>query len=427
MWSEDWQRLIEAIHAKCQPTVLAVTGGGASAIAELLAVPGASQTVLEARVPYSQEALFEWLGRRPEHACDAPTALAMASVACQRAQQLLAAQSTAADLYSARTEMKRSIAGIGSANISFAAATSTKLKTQTTADIANAAWDCTGLSCTASLASNRPKKGDHRLFVGLQTPHLTVSAWLILNKGARSRHEEDALTGQILIRTLGGSLGISPLPDCELLPGEMVQVEQCVADTRLAAVWAGQSPLLWSLPDGGFAEQSPMPVRGLLCGAFDPLHRGHKILREVAERRLGGPVAYELSITNVDKPPLDFLSIDVRRRQFEETPLVLTNAPRFVAKAAVLPGTAFVIGSDTAERLLNARYDGGTQEALNEVLQQIRECGCRFLVAYRIVRGQPLRLADLRVPEQFQDLFEEIPESEFRIDLSSTELRQQRH
>ncbi|MDB5391812.1 MAG: hypothetical protein JWM11_7458 [Planctomycetaceae bacterium] len=393
MWSDIWQRLIEAIHAKAQPTVLVVTGGGASAIAELLEVAGASQTVLEARVPYFQEALFEWLGHRPDHTCDEHTALAMASVACQRGRQLLAATAKAA------------------------------AERQDDASLSLRVGNCAGLSCTASLASNRPKKGDHRFFAAVQTSNLTVSIRLILKKGARSRQDEEALTGQTLVRALAESLGIVPLPDLGLLPDEELQVERVIADPRLAAVWSGLSPLLWSLPDGTFAAQPVGPVRGLLCGAFDPLHRGHEILRQVAESRLGGSVGFELSITNVDKPPLDFLSIDVRRRQFRTHPLVLTNAPRFVTKAAVLPGMTFVIGSDTAERLLNARYDGGTQESLNRVLEQIQAAGCRFLVAYRVVRGHPLRLSDLSVPTQFQGLFEEIPESEFRVDLSSTELR----
>lgn len=395
MWSATWQDVIQAIHGKGLPAVLVVTGGGASAISEMLAVPGASRTVLEARVPYAQEALFEWLGRRPEHACDEQTALAMASIACQRGRQLLAAPTNDSK-------------------------TVNDHNTEQTID-----WNCAGLSCTASLASDRPKRGDHRLFVALQTPETSVSSWLILKKGARSRQDEELLTGQILVRTLAEILEIQPLPELELLSDEVLHVVRATADPRLAAVWSSRAPLLWSLPDGRFADAPPVPVRGLLCGAFDPLHRGHEDLRRVAEKRLGGPVAYELSITNVDKPPLDFLSIDRRRQQFTETPLVLTNAPRFLSKAAILPGTTFVIGSDTAERLLNTKYDGGTQESLNRVLDQIRGAGCRFLVAYRVVRDQPLRLSDLHVPQQFQDLFEEVPESEFRVDLSSTDLRKQ--
>jgi nicotinamide mononucleotide (NMN) deamidase PncC len=49
--------LIRQIHAAAVRMVLAISGGGSSAIGELLAVPGASRTVLEAVVPYSAAAL----------------------------------------------------------------------------------------------------------------------------------------------------------------------------------------------------------------------------------------------------------------------------------------------------------------------------------------------------------------------------------
>ena len=124
---------------------------------------------------------------------------------------------------------------------------------------------------------------------------------------------------------------------------------------------------------------------GLLCGSFHPLHFGHEQLRAAAERQLGGPVYYEMSIRNVDKPPLDFLSIERRRAQFTELPLALTAAPTFAEKAAALPGVVFVMGVDTAERIVRPRYYGGSDAALREALSRVRKAGCRFLVAGRKV------------------------------------------
>ena len=46
--------------------VLALTGGGSRAIAELLEVPGGSRTLLEALVPYSEASIANLLGSRPE-------------------------------------------------------------------------------------------------------------------------------------------------------------------------------------------------------------------------------------------------------------------------------------------------------------------------------------------------------------------------
>src|SRR5665213_2648786 len=81
-------RLIALFHQSPYRCVLVVTGGGASAIAWLLSVPGGSRTLLEASVPYSEDALREYLGRRPESFCSVATSQEMAVCAQQRARRL---------------------------------------------------------------------------------------------------------------------------------------------------------------------------------------------------------------------------------------------------------------------------------------------------------------------------------------------------
>jgi hypothetical protein len=71
---------------------IAVTGGGSAVIADLFTVPGASNSLLHASVPYSHAALSELLGG-PEHpqSCSRDTAILMAKAVFKKTvAQLLA-------------------------------------------------------------------------------------------------------------------------------------------------------------------------------------------------------------------------------------------------------------------------------------------------------------------------------------------------
>lgn len=398
--SPEWNDLIRRIHAAPHRCVLVVTGGGAAAISDLLSVPGGSRTLLEAVVPYSEAALTSWLGKRPEHFCTEETALAMAAVAFQRAGALTAGESGGTDAL-------------------------------------------VGVTCTASLVSDKPKKGEHRCHIAMQTRTASAAWSLVLEKGARDRCSEEQLVGRLILNALARAAGIADLPPIELRPSEKIDEHQATASPLLVELLEGKRGVVWSLPGAG-AEQDlaaniatshsgpalhptiPVPLSppaGLLCGAFHPLHFGHRQLRAVAAKRLGGPVYYEMSIRNVDKPPLDFLSIDRRRAQFDDEPLALTAAPTFAEKAAVLPGVTFVVGVDTAERIIEPKYYGGSQEATQAALCRIRDAGCRFLVAGRKVGERFETLSDVALPAKFAGLFTAIPPGDFRADVSSTELR----
>jgi hypothetical protein len=169
-------------------------------------------------------------------------------------------------------------------------------------------------------------------------------------------------------------------------------------------------------------EIDPKP-KGVLPGSFNPLHEGHRELRAAAESWLHGPVYYELSITNVDKPPLDPQVIESRVRQFDEHPVCVTRAPTFVEKALLLPNLIFIVGADTALRIVEPRYYGGSDSALKTALDAIRQTGCRFLVAGRLFQGQFLTASHIGIPNGYEDLFEPLPETQFRRDVSSTDLR----
>src|SRR4051794_9968871 len=82
----------------------------------------------------------------------------------------------------------------------------------------------------------------------------------------------------------------------------------------------------------------------LLPGSFNPVHAGHWGLAAAAERQLHAPLAFELSVQNVDKPALTPDEVHLRASQFAgKADLWMTRAPTFVRKARLFPGTTFVV------------------------------------------------------------------------------------
>jgi hypothetical protein len=367
--------LIAALHQASRKYALALTGGGATAIGELLSVPGGSRTILEAVVPYAQPALTDYLGRAPEQYCSAATSLELAQRASERAAALAPGEA---------------VLGIG---------------------------------CTASLASDRPKRGDHRFHVAFHGGR-AVTYSLTLRKGERDREGEENVLRVVLLNGLAEYLSIAERLPLPLLPGEAVEIEPAPDTAVLAGLLRGESRAVCSDIDGRLRADALLPA-ALLPGSFNPLHHGHRELATVAGELLGVAVAFELTVVNADKAPLSPEAAEQRRRQFLwRAPLWLTSASTFVEKAAIFPGATFIVGADTAARIVAPRFYQDSEALMLAALARIRELGCRFLVAGRVdTDGNFTRCEDLALPAEFRDLFAGIPPEAFRHDVSSTDLR----
>ena len=431
---------VEAVHASPLRAVLHVTGGGAQSVGWIAAVPGASRTLIDARVPYARESMADALGAGPPaQFVSASTARDMAVAAYRRGARLCGGD--------------RHLVGLG---------------------------------CTCALASHPPKRGEHRCHVATFGARGFAEYVLTMEKGRRDRWEEDGLASALVVQALADAAAEAEadgdfdahgtethhqrIDASSIMAGRVVPPGDVFERTRTPL----GDPLEYLIRgDGDVVEFSPVASCGsLVCtavgvaprpdscvvlpGSFNPLHDGHRSMleRAIAMRPRGSVPVYELAVTNADKGTLRTAEVRRRVAQFVQgeraggdgddsgafideaeasshgARLWLTRAPLYSQKAALMPGATFVLGHDTAVRLLNPRYYGGEGE-MRAALRTMRATGCTFIVAGRVEQdagnagdgasGRFLTLRDVDVPSEFVDMFEDL--GDWRMDVSSTALR----
>jgi nicotinic acid mononucleotide adenylyltransferase/nicotinamide mononucleotide (NMN) deamidase PncC len=369
--------LIESLERAGSRIVIVSTGGGSAAISRLVSTPGASGVVLEAVVPYAREAVDRLLGGPQETYCSSRAARRLAMAAWQRARALGATPEQAV-----------------------------------------------GIAVAASLRTRQPKRGEHRVFVALQTLRATLVTSVVLEKEARSREEEEELAAALLLECLASvpqDSAPAALLQGRLRPGEKVAVERTAALEPWQALLAGSRNAV--LAAG--TEAAPTGDQLIFPGSFDPLHDGHRLMARIAEEIAERPLAYELSIANVDKPSLDYQEIESRASQFRGQPLWLTRAATFIEKLEIFPRSTFVMGADTFVRLAEPKYYGGSQEAADRAIRTIAENARGLIVFGRARDGVFEEPSTLPAPEPLRRIAYFVSQREFRIDISSTALRRE--
>ena len=167
--------LVRLVHASQTRVCAVVTGGGVLSLAWLFGEPGASRTFLDAQVPYSMRALDEYVGVDAEQHVSPHEADRMAAAALTRGHHL-----------------------------------------------AGQHEDVAGVSCTATIATDRAKKGDHRCHTAWRRGDRGTVYSLTLEKGARDRAGEEEVVSRLFVNTLAEACGVQERLDLLLLDAESV-------------------------------------------------------------------------------------------------------------------------------------------------------------------------------------------------------------
>jgi len=358
--------------------VFEFAGAGSLALAWLHSQGGSSRTVLEATDRYASLSTIELLGKTPDRFVASNTATAMATHAYQRGLRL------------------------------------------------GAGTDPTiGIGCTATIATDYNKRGNHGCCISVVDKTSLSQYSITFDKGARNRLDEETLVSKIVLNGLAKASRTTPLLPLSLRKDEILTATTVESADPIEKLLSGRADIVKVRPDGIMSEHTTLRGFAFLSGAFNPLHIGHSELAEAASRMLGRNVLFDLSVQNADKGQISHSEICSLLCQFQwPHEVVLTRKPLFAQKALYFPDAVFIVGYDTALRILQKKYYSDDNSNMLDFLSSFSETGCRFLVAGRHWDGAYHTVSDLNIPEGYNELFQELPENMFRVDTSSTLIRQ---
>lgn len=386
--------------------VVALAGGGYEFFGELGKRGGSSKTLLKGEVIVDQKSFDDFIGGKPDKYVSEVAARQLAVAAYHKARKFI--PFTSADV--------NEVVGIG-----------------VTTSLAKAEYE----------TRTSPERAGrlHQIFFAAHATDTTISVSLLLENG-RSREDEEKIVSTLILNEMAywrqtptSFLGVRDL----LKPTE--KLERVVRSAKNVCNYpdseADQAQLVYLMHGLGKTykinrnKTEPSKATVVFPGSFNPLHTGHKKMKELAEKWLAdkgvdGQIYYEMSVRNADKPAMDYIELYNRVKQFKETGdvLYLTNAPKFVDKACLFDKPLFIVGFDTYNRIGDPKYYGSQAER-NMVINSFIEAGIGFLVFGREDNGKFKTKKDVDFPTALDQVAIEVDSGDFCENISSSMIRKQ--
>lgn len=368
MWSDKLKEAGVSIH-------IIATGGGAGLQQELWHVPGSSAYLSGASFPYATEEQVELLGFTPESFCSEDAAIDLASAAYMKAFSFGG---------------KKPI----------------------------------GVGITASVASEKEHRGDHRVHAVIMTDDKVLSYTRVLKKGVgtHQRYLDGGICDDIGFFMILDSLGITAYDEPAI--SDYVDVSERAHQRFM------MRPVF--LMDGSrHPNLDKLSKFAVMPGAFNPPHEGHFGMADSFYKDNNVRVVFEISAKTPHKEPLKVQDMLKRAKMLRGRDFIFTEGlPFYIDKANAFPGKPFVVGADAMLRMLDPKWGMDITDMLYEFLS----LKTKFYVADRVVNGKEVDHADIAekvadfLTEEYDETnldlaYELIDGIEGSWNISSTELR----
>lgn len=341
------------------------TGAGAGIVQNLWSTPGSSAYLSGSSFPYHSEETKEFLGFTPKSSASKETAIDLASVAYMKAFRF----------------GDKSPVGVG---------------------------------LTASVASEREHRGDHRCHICVITNDRILSANHILFKGVgeEARLADGRFCDEAALSLLHDAL-FGPV---------MVDVDAAYAKVALDRFM--EHPFF--AVDGTRYADLPGKRYAIMAGAYNPPHEGHFGMQEAFKDVSSRQVVYEVTANPPNKAAITVQGLLQRATMLKGHDRLFTwSKPMFLDKARVYPKTPLIMGADAFLRVLDPTWGLDIDKALAEFYN----LGTHFYVQGRLVNGEFLTLDKILDRSKHlseasgMGLKETAHHLDGRHDVSSTEIR----